>query len=231
MVVIGFLGTNELIGITSFCRFWGLGENSYHSFLHFFRSQAWSLGSLITTWSSFILAQNETVVIQGRAVLSGDHTYVPKDGRQMPGVVSLHQNSETQSKPSYFRGHCWGAICLLIGKVTSPFGIPLNLSIHQGMIHIGKEDTQKQSKETLGTLIVEMALEFAMRHNLPCVLTLDAYFPGASVFNLAYSVWSIEIQQPLLTLIIKAKKNCVAYYEADKRSKKKWGLLENMVQR
>ncbi|EIM65366.1 hypothetical protein [Desulfobacter postgatei] len=26
-----------------------------------------------------------------------------------------HQHSETQSKPSYFRGHCWGAIGMLIG--------------------------------------------------------------------------------------------------------------------
>ena len=61
-----------------------------------------------------------------------------------------------------------------------------------------------------------MALDFALRHNLPCILTLDAYFPCASIFNLAYSIWSIELRQPLVILIIRAKNNCVAYYEAQK---------------
>ena len=42
------------------------------------------------------------------------------------------------------------------------------------------------------------------------------FSPGASVFRLANSLWSIEIKRPLLTLIIRAKKNCVAYFEAEK---------------
>jgi len=58
----------------------------------------------------------------------------------------------------------------------------------------------------MGTRIVQMAIDFALRHNLPCVLVLDAFFPGAAVFKLAASVWSIELKQPLLTLIIRAKK-------------------------
>lgn len=43
------------------------------------------------------------------------------------------------------------------------------------------------------------------------------------MFNLANSIWSIELKQPLLTLIIRAKKNCVAYYEAEKPKEKKKG--------
>jgi len=183
----------------------------------FFRYSKWSLESLICQWTTFVLAQHETVIVQGRAVLSGDHTYVPKDGRMMPGVVTIHQNSETQSKPSYFRGHQWGAIILLIGSIAAPFGLPLALNIHQGLIHIGKED----KNETLQTRIIHMAMDFALRHNLPSVLTLDAYFPCASVFNLVYSIWSIELQQPLVTLIIRAKNNCVAYHEAQKPQGKK----------
>ena len=142
-------------------------------------------------------------MIQGRAVLAGDHTYVPKDGRVMPGVVTIHQDSETQSKPSYFRGHFWGSICLLIGSLAAPFGLPLASNIHQGLIHIGRND----KNETLQTRIIHMALEFALRHDLPSVLILDAYFPCASIFNLAYSIWSIEFNQPLVTLIIRAKNN------------------------
>ncbi len=105
----------------------------------------------------------------------------------------------------------------MIGTFITPFGLPLNLNIHQGQTHITDEKDEKEGKtdnDNLKTRIVQMALDFAVRHNQPCVLTLDAYFPGASVFNQADSIWSIEIKQPLVTLIIRAEKNCVAYYEA-----------------
>ena len=108
MVVLSFIGTSELIEVTSFCRFWGGDKSLYMALLHFFRAAVWSLPDILNQWAIFVLAQNITLFIDGRAVLIGDYTYVPKDGRRIPGVVSLHQNSETQSKPSYFRGHCWG---------------------------------------------------------------------------------------------------------------------------
>jgi hypothetical protein len=221
MIVFGFLGTAEIIGVSSFCRFWGLGESGYHTFLHFFRSSAWSSNMLICQWTAFVLAQNETVIAGGRAAVLGDHTYVPKDGRRMPGVVTLRQESETQSKPSYFRGHCCGAVGLLVGSLASPFCLPLALSIHQGLIHIGHKTGTEADKETLGTRIVRMAADFALRHDLPCVLILDAFFPGAGVFRLADSVWSLELRQPLVTLIIRAKKNCTAYFEAVRSEGKK----------
>lgn len=217
MVVSGFLGAGEIVGISSFCRFWGLGENGCHSFLHFFRSSAWSADMLMFQWATFVLAQNETVTVQGRAVLLGDHTHVPKDSRRMPGVITLHQESETQSKPSYFRGHQRGATGLLAGSPAAPFCLPLALKIRQGLIHIGEEDsTCGNSRETLGTRIVRMATDFAVRHDLPSVFVLDAFFPSAGVFRLAASVWSAELREPLVTLIVRAKKNCAAYREAEK---------------
>ena len=207
MVVLGFIGTAEMVGVTSLCRFWGGSESLYCSFLHFFRVSNWSLTALMIQWSTFILSQNLHVKAQGRAVCLGDHTYVVKNGRRMPGVVSLRQDSETQTKPSYFRGHCWGAIGLTIGSMAAPFGIPLMLGIHQGAKHIGQiEDTAKKKVDTMGTKIVQMAIDFAHRHNLPTVMVLDAYFPSKAVFKLAASVWSITLRQPLVTLIIRAKK-------------------------
>ena len=35
-VVIGFMGAGEMIGVTSFCRFWLLDEAGYNRLLHFF---------------------------------------------------------------------------------------------------------------------------------------------------------------------------------------------------
>lgn len=221
MVIIGFIGSSEMVGITSFCRFWGLEVTGYYTFLHFFRYSSWTLEMLIGQWTTFVLSQGVTVRVQDRAILLGDHTYVPKDGRRMPGVVTLHQDSETQSKPSYFRGHQWGAICLMIGSLLAPFGLPLALGIHQGLSHIDKESETDEDQDNLKTRIVQMALDFSLRHNLPCILTLDAFFPCASVFNLATSIWLTDLKAPLVTLIIRAKKNCVAYYEAEKIAGKK----------
>lgn len=223
MIVLGFCCADQIIGVSSFCRFWGLGVSGYNTFLAFFRSSAWALDPLIYQWTVFVLSQNVLINVQGRAILLGDHTYVPKDGRRMPGVVTLHQDSETQSKPSYFRGHCWGAIGVLIGTLAAPFSLPLALKIHQGLIHIGQEKEEKENKETLGTRIVQMALDIAIRHDMLCILVLDAFFPSGAVFKLASSIWSVKFKQPLLTLIIKAKKNYVAYFEAEKPEEKKVG--------
>lgn len=183
MVILGFIGASEMVGVTSFCRFWLLGEGGYHSLRNFFRSTAWSIDKLIRQWTTFVLSQNETVFSQNRAVLLGDHTNISKEGRRMPCVVSLHQHSETQSKPSYFRGHCWGAIGLMIGSFASPYSLPLELAIHQGLAQIGKKDKDENSRETLGTRIIKMGLEFTLRHDLPSILVLDAFFPFSRCFQ------------------------------------------------
>ncbi len=223
MIVIGFLGATEIAGITSFCRFWGLGESAYKAFEHFLRASNWKVSSLISQWAAFVLSQSVAVKIQGRFVLAGDHTNVVKDGRYIPGVVTLHQNSETQSKPSFFRGHCVGAICMIAGTLGKPFGLPLDFGIHQGTIHIG-EDTE-ENKETLGTRIILMAINFAQKNDAPSIVVLDAYFPSRAVINLACSVWSIKLKQPLLTLVMKAKKSYVAFYEAEKPKERKPGRV------
>jgi hypothetical protein len=146
-----------------------------------------------------------------RLVVIGDHTYVAKDGRRMPGVVTLHQDSETQSKPSYFRGHCWGAIGLLIGTLQAPFCLPLELRLHQGFEHLGPVQTPTR-QWTLAERPVAMALAMAIRHAQPMLLILDAYFAVAPVFALAAGVWSMAHQVPWVTLIVRAKNNYVAYF-------------------
>ena len=225
MVVLGFIGSSEMIGVSSFCRFWGVGENVYHVFLHFFRVSSWSLTAVVAHWTTFVVSQDVIIRTQGRVALVGDHTYVPKDGRRMPGVLSLRQHSETQSKPSYFRGHCWGAVGVLIGSLTAPYCLPLFIELHLGMIHIGQEQKSKTegTRETMGSRIVQMAIDFALRHNLPCVLVLDAFFPSGAAFKKAASIWSIELKEPLVRVIIRAKKNCVAYFEAENSFDKRAG--------
>jgi len=125
-VVLGFLGSTQIDGVSSLCRFWHLDTSGYLALLHFFRSSAWSLTGLLPCWWAFVWSQQRTVMVEGQAVLIGDHTMTAKDGRRMPGVVTLHQDSETQSKPtsSRYRGPgsdrwSWATISTTAYRITS----------------------------------------------------------------------------------------------------------------
>ncbi len=100
-------------------------EPGDHQLLHFFHASAWCLDAVVVYWSRLVMAQHVAVMVQGRPVLVGDHTYVVKDARRMPGVVTLPQESETQSQPTYVRGHQWGLVGLLVGSWSQAFCLPL----------------------------------------------------------------------------------------------------------
>jgi len=54
VVVLGFLGSTQIDGVSSLCRFWHLDTPGYLSLLHFFRSSAWSLTGLLSCWWAFV---------------------------------------------------------------------------------------------------------------------------------------------------------------------------------
>ncbi len=177
----------------------------------FFRAKSYRLATLYATWQRYVLSQEVAVEVEQRCVLLGDHTHVVKDGGHMPGVVSMRELSETQRKPSYFRGQCWGGIGLVVGTVWECFCLPLELRIHQGFVHLNQAPEPRSS---LGERVVAMALACVLSHDRPAWLILDAFFPTAKVFRLARSVDSITLKAPYLQLLIRAKKNYVAYFPA-----------------
>jgi len=180
----------------------------------FFRAKSYQLSTLLSLWHTYVLKQDQTVLVAGRCVLLGDHTHAPKDGGRMPGVVSMRERSETQSKPSYFRGQCWGALGLLVGSIGACFGLPLELRIDQGFVHLGHEPMGSDSHVGLGERVVRMALAFAVEQDRPAGLVLDAFFPTAVVFRVARSVYSVALKQPYLYILVRAKKNYVGYFPA-----------------
>jgi hypothetical protein len=154
-------------------------------------------------------------MVNGRAVTLGDHTQVPKDGGRMPGVVTLYANSETQSKPSYFRGQLWGVVGVLIGPFSSPLCLPLLARLHLGHRHLLLSPSPEDA-DTVATRVVEMALSMALAHTLPpgsprigSDLVLDAFFSVGPVFTLADSVWSLTARGPWVHILTRAKKSYV----------------------
>jgi hypothetical protein len=56
-------------------------------------------------------------------------------------------------------------------------GSSVLLKIHQGLAHIGEDGKEEKTPDTLATRFVQMVIDFSIKHNLPSILTLNAFFP------------------------------------------------------
>ena len=115
ILVTGFMIRADKLGVTSVVRNLALRPESYRSMMRFFRASSWSLASLQTAWLGIVARQAPLWRYRGRGVLIGDGTKQAKEGRKMPGVKRLRQESETQSKASCIYGHFWGCVGILNG--------------------------------------------------------------------------------------------------------------------
>lgn len=199
IVMVGLVVRSDTLGISSIVRALALAPVHYPGLVHFYHSSAWCVHGLVTRWWYWLLDSSFMYRHQGRLVLIGDHTKTPKDGRKMPGVVTLHQDSETSSKPSFFRGHHWGFIAALTCAAGAWRATPLWAAIHEGT-----DDTAKVPKTVR---IVDMARTVlaALRHD--AYMVLDAYFAVGPVFAAANAIPGI----PKLFILTRAKKNVVAF--------------------
>lgn len=195
--VVAFAGVvtrQDVYGVSSIVRALSLAPVYYPALLHFFHSTAWTAERLYRQWEAWLIRQPVVDRVAGRAVLLGDHTKQPKDGRRMPGVTTLHQDSETSSKPSFFRGHHWGCLSLLGAAHGKRFALPLWAEIHP-----------EDSPDSRATRLVNVAAGIGVRWGLSLFLVLDAFFAVGPVFLAAAA------SNGALHILTRAKKNAVAY--------------------
>jgi len=194
VVFAGFIVRNDTFGVSSIVRALCLAPARYQSLLHFFHSTAWSGDELLRYWRRWLVKENRSYKVADRIVMIGDHTKLPKDGRRIPAVDTLHQDSETATKPSFFRGHHWGFLALLINAGQRFFASPLWGEIHQDKLHGSR-----------ATRIVTAAGNIAREINSRAYLVLDAFFAVGPVFETAekFNGW--------IHILTRAKKNVVAY--------------------
>jgi len=204
VVCVGFIVRYDALGVTSIVRALELPPVKYLCLLHFFHSNAWTVESLMRLWWTWLAQKQVAHTINGRIVLAGDHTKTPKDGRKIPAVTTLQQDPETSCKPSFFRGHDWGCIALVVAACGRFFSTPLLAGIHEGLD--GLADDAKTPKTMR---IVLMAQRIARALGQRCYLTLDAYFAAASVFTTARK--GLLDGEPLIHILARAKKNAVGY--------------------
>ena len=130
IVVIGLMIRSDHLGVTSIIRELGINPNHYESILHFFRSTSWKLSKLIRTWTKIVARSGLMNRVYEKPLLLGDDVDQAKEGRKMPGVKKLVQESENSSKPRYIHGHMFGAIGILLGTPKKFFCTLLSLRIH-----------------------------------------------------------------------------------------------------
>lgn len=162
----------DMWGVTSFVRALGLQEKCYKSLLNCFHSDAIKLDKLRDLWCALVLKLFTPFRIGGRMVIVGDGIKVGKEGRKMPGVKKLHQESQNNSKPEFIFGHSLQALGLLVvsplGKIMS---VPLVSAIHEG-VRFSPSD-----KRTLLDKFATMFSETVARMTQGgCILVADAYY-------------------------------------------------------
>jgi hypothetical protein len=204
VLVVGFLVRNDFYGITSVVRALSLPPGTYCLLLHFFHSPTFTVAGLFLCWQTWVMQSSITCVVNGRQVMILDHTNSVKDARKMPEVRTIHQDSETASKPSYFRGHKWSCISLLVESAVKCFSLPLWAEIHPS-----------GSKESMAVRPVIRAVEIARNFGIASYLVVDAFFAVGPVFLKALA------SDGLLHVVTRAKKNVVAYKAPPKKTGKR----------
>ena len=105
LALIGLCCRLDLAGVTSYVRVLGLRPQAYHRFLHLFHSKGLDLDKLTACWVKLCLTLFTPVAAGSRLICLADGIKAPKEGRLMPAVKSLHQQSASNSKPEYIMGH------------------------------------------------------------------------------------------------------------------------------
>jgi len=210
LCVAGITVRKDLAGVTSIVRALGLRDGYYDRLLDCFHSTAINLDRLTVLWTQLVrrCCAPFLLVVNGRLVLLGDGLKAPKAGKKMPAVKKLHQESDSNTKPSYIFGHSCQAIAIVAGFMETFFAIPLACRIHEGVVFTNRD------KRTLLDKMMELLSSLLL--NVPCYFVADAYYASRNVIRKLLSTG-------LYHLVSRARSNAVAYYPAAPSSVKRRG--------
>ena len=216
VIIVGMMTRSDHLGITSVIRDLQLSEKCYENMLRFFRSSAWDFAKLKARWISIVHQHAPLYRVQDGVVLIGDGVKQAKEGRHMPGVKRLHQESENTSKAAYIFGHLFGGIGILLSSNNTFTCLPLYMTIQDGVKKIfswkKKDDkADKADEDRMTSHVVQMitnAFETAKLFG-KATLVLDRYFLSCDALKKRRELHKNEKTE--MHLVTKAKSSCVAY--------------------
>ncbi|SCW87267.1 hypothetical protein SAMN04487970_10884 [Paenibacillus tianmuensis] len=155
--------------------------------------------------------------VQESVVLVGDGMKQAKEGRRMPGVKKLHQESENSSKGEYIFGHLFGAIGILAGTPQKCFCLPLSINLQDGVKTIFGWDKQPEDRQASHVVqMIDQAFASAKAFG-SALLLLDRYFLSIPALE-RLGVWN-QSRAARLHIVAKVKANAVAYERPAVRKK------------
>jgi len=208
IVVIGLMLNTDTTGITNIIRTLSLEPGAYDSLVHFFRSSAWNLTAVRVQWIRIVKDSGTMFTENGVPVFVGDGVKQSKEGRRMPGVKRLHQESENSGKPEYIFGHMFGAIGILVGSVDKLHCLPLFASVHDGDKEIRRWQDEEYEPVSHVVQMIRDAF-FVIAEYGKVILLLDAYYFTTEALKELKSQISQTKQE--LILVMRARQSTIAY--------------------
>ncbi len=129
IIVWGIVLCNRVLAYHQLSKCRGLGEFYYNHVLHWFHATSWSVKTLSHQWHQWLSVHNNVKRLKDPPVYVADGIKIPKEGRKMPLVKKLHQESDNVTKPEWIRGHYFGAISLLLQSGPSLLAVPVTFEI------------------------------------------------------------------------------------------------------
>lgn len=207
-VLIGFTIKSDFLGVTSLARGVGLLPCYYTCLLHFFNSSALDAEKLRHLWVNLILSQFSGLVrVKGKCVLVADGIKIGKEGKKMPGVKWLHQDSESNSKAEYIMGHSIQVAAILAMGFSTCFAIPLGGEIHEGI-----RWNYKDSKTLLDKMF---SMLMGLNISEAFYFVADKYYCSGRFMK--------QLVSKGIHLVTMMKRNAVAYYPTEPIKKKAKG--------
>ena len=196
-------------GVTSIIRAVGLSERCYHPLLENFQSSGFQLKKLTKTWAKtcFEALLSEAMTVNGRKVFLVDGIKIPKEGKRMPAVKSLHQESQSNSKAEYIMGHSCQALCLVAETSSKSLAMPLISRIHEGFVESNRD------QRTLHDHLLSMYDEIG--YTSPAYFVGDAYYANGKIID------GLNSRQH--HLVTRMRKSTVAYFDPWLSSQKRRG--------
>ena len=215
ILVIAFILRDDHLGVTSVIRTFVLDAPRYYGALHFFHSTAWVTETVRQKWYRIVSESGKTIKVNGKTILAGDGVKQSKEGRRMPGVKKLHQESEDQSKAEYIFGHLFGAIGVLVGTVAHTLCLPLKINIQDGLQEATSWENSNISSASHVVQMIENGYNAARTFG-NSILLLDRYFLTVPALLKMQTLNASESGHHL-EIVTKAKVNCIAYREPGPR--------------
>lgn len=212
VVVIGLMTRTDFLGVTSIIRCLFINPDRYESLIHFFRSDAFSANQLKQVWHRIVLQDDRLYKLNGKTLLLGDGTKQPKEGRYMPGVKKLFQESENSAKPEYIFGHMYGGIGAVIYQDSNYFCIPLDMNIQDGLKETSAwKDGDSHDSPSHVVQMIRNSYEITASLG-SSYLVLDRYFLTVPALR---ELKQLNQSDKLVDIITRAKNSCTAFHMPD----------------